>query len=84
MIAEPAGRPIPADEDAHLYEAEAAYLGAVSVRTLQSWRMRGAGPRYLKLGRSLRAPVRYTRRLLREYHERQIRCSTSDPGGEAA
>lgn len=33
-------------------EREAArYLGAVSVRTLQDWRMRGTGPSYTKLGR---------------------------------
>lgn len=33
-------------------EREAAdYLGAISVRTLQDWRMRGTGPRYSKLGK---------------------------------
>lgn len=35
-----------------LSEREAsAYLGPVSVRTLQDWRVRGTGPAYTKLGR---------------------------------
>lgn len=35
-----------------LSEREAsAYLGPVSVRTLQDWRVRGIGPAYTKLGR---------------------------------
>lgn len=29
----------------------ATYLGPVSVRTLQDWRVRGTGPAYTKLGR---------------------------------
>lgn len=33
-------------------EQEAAkYLGPVQVRTLQDWRIRGVGPRYIKLGK---------------------------------
>jgi hypothetical protein len=35
-----------------LSEREAsAYLGPVSARTLQDWRVRGTGPAYTKLGR---------------------------------
>lgn len=35
-----------------LSEREASsYLGPVSVRTLQDWRVRGIGPAYTKLGR---------------------------------
>ena len=75
---EPAGRPIPTDDDALLFEAEAAYLLGESVRTVQGRRIRGDGPAYIKLGQGLRSPVRYTRRLLRQYHERQIRRSTSE------
>jgi len=78
---EPAGRPIPADDDALLYEAEAAYLLGESVRTLQGRRIRGNGPRFVKLGAG--RSVRYTRRELRSYVERCMRRSTSDPG-EAA
>lgn len=29
----------------------AAYLGPVTVRTLQDWRLKGVGPAYTKLGR---------------------------------
>jgi hypothetical protein len=54
-------------------------LQAESVRTLQGRRIRGDGPRYIKIGRS----VRYTRRLLREFNERRTRRSTSDPGQAA-
>lgn len=35
-----------------LTEREAsAYLGPITVRTLQDWRVRGLGPAYTKLGR---------------------------------
>lgn len=35
-----------------LSEREAAsYLGPVSIRTLQDWRVRGIGPAYTKLGK---------------------------------
>ena len=37
-----------------LSEREAAeYLGPVSVRTLQDWRTKGAGPAYSRLGRRI-------------------------------
>lgn len=36
----------------HLSEQEAAaHLGVLSVRTLQDWRRKGAGPAYFRLGR---------------------------------
>jgi predicted DNA-binding transcriptional regulator AlpA len=31
----------------------------ISVGTLENWRMRGHGPKYLKLGGTHRSPVRY-------------------------
>jgi hypothetical protein len=37
----------------------ASYLG-VSPITLRSWRCRGIGPTFIKLGKASRAPVRYT------------------------
>lgn len=40
-----------------LNEGRTAELLGVSVRTLQNWRLRGGGPRYLKLGRSVRYRV---------------------------
>jgi hypothetical protein len=37
-----------------LCERQAAdYLGAVTIRTLQDWRMRRVGPPYVKLGRRI-------------------------------
>lgn len=38
-------------------ETEAARLLGVSIRTLQSWRWRRVGPRYTKLGGSVRYRV---------------------------
>jgi len=75
----PCGRPIPIDDDALLHESEAAYIYNVSVRTLQGWRIKGGGPRFIKLG-GPRGPVRYRRRELREHAERNMRRSTSDAG----
>ena len=76
---EPAGRPLPVDDDALLYEAEAAYLLGESVRTLQGHRISGDGPRFVKFGRA----VRYMRRELRHYAEERLRRSTSDRGQAA-
>ena len=50
-----------------------AYL-AVAVKTLQGWRWRGEGPRFLKLGRA----VRYRRAELEAFIEDGLRISTSD------
>ena len=46
------------DPDSLLKELEAADLLDLSVRTLQSWRMRRAGPPFVQVGRA----VRYRRR----------------------
>lgn len=54
-----------------LTEREAAPVLNVSVRTLQQWRLRGTGPAYCKLGRS----VRYMLQDLHDYLE-QGRVST--------
>ena len=77
--AEPAGRPIPSDPDALLFGAEAAYLAGLSVRTLESFRLRGNGPYFVKFSRA----VRYRRGDVLTWIERQVRRSTSDRG-EAA
>lgn len=42
-----------------LNEREAAALLSTSPRTLQGWRQRGEGPAFVKLGRGVRARVRY-------------------------
>lgn len=63
-----------------LTEAEAAERLALSVRTLQQWRVRGGGPPFLKLG----ASVRYDVEALESWVSGQARSSTSDPGPRAA
>jgi predicted DNA-binding transcriptional regulator AlpA len=46
------------DQDALLKEQEVADLLGLSVRTLQSWRIRLAGPPFVQVGRA----IRYRRR----------------------
>ena len=55
--------------------AAADFLG-VSARTLEGFRVRGGGPRFVKIGGS----VRYRIASLEEYLRDQERTSTSDPG----
>ena len=65
---------IAGDLDAALNENHAAeYLG-VSVRTLQAWRVRGGGPRYVKIGRA----VRYQRRELAAFQQSHTVSSTTE------
>lgn len=62
------------DLDAALNENVAAEFLGVSVRTLQAWRVRGGGPRYVKIGRA----VRYQRRELVAFQEVHTVNSTTD------
>jgi hypothetical protein len=73
----PAGRVIPQDPDALLYQAEAAYLTALSERTLEALRLRGGGPAFIGVGKR---GVRYRRGDLLAWIEQRRRRSTSDPG----
>lgn len=75
---EPAGRPIPQDPEAALFETEASHLAGPSVRTLQAFRLRGGGPVFFYAG--TRRAVRYRRRDVLDWIEQRIRRSTSDPG----
>ena len=50
-----------------------------SKRTLQAWRQRGGGPKFVRL--SARA-VKYRRVDLRAHAEARLVTSTSDPGSE--
>jgi hypothetical protein len=43
-----------------LSDSEAARQLAVSASTLRSWRCRGIGPSYVKMGHGKKSPVRYT------------------------
>jgi predicted DNA-binding transcriptional regulator AlpA len=67
---------IAADLDAALNENQAAEFLGVSVRTLQAWRVRGGGPRYVKSGRS----VRYQRRELVAFQQSHTVSSTTEAG----
>lgn len=60
-------------------EKEAALLLDFSVRTLQAWRVRGGGPRFVKV--SARC-VRYRQSDLDSWVEERLRRSTSDRGEE--
>jgi hypothetical protein len=42
------------DPDDLLNEVEASDILRISVRTLQSWRCKGIGPRFTRIGRSIR------------------------------
>jgi predicted DNA-binding transcriptional regulator AlpA len=54
----------------------AAYLN-MAVKTLQNWRWRGVGPRYVKIGDL----VRYRKADLDEFVLSNLRTSTSDVDG---
>ncbi len=58
-------------------EVEAEY--GINHRTLQAWRVRGGGPKFLKIGRS----VRYRRKDIAAWLDSQTKRSTSDPGQAA-
>ena len=58
-------------------ENEAACYLKMSPRTLQAWRQRGEGPRYFKVGRS----VRYDRAELDRWLAERTRANTA--GGAA-
>jgi excisionase family DNA binding protein len=60
-----------------LTEKQAARLLGFSERTLQAWRVRGGGPRFVKV--SARC-VRYRQDDLDEWVRMRLRTSTSDEG----
>ena len=53
-------------------EAQVSYLSGVKPGTLLSWRKRGEGPPWVRLG----LEVLYPKSTLREYLEQQARAST--------
>jgi len=63
----------------HTEKEEAERLN-LSVRTLQSWRYKGGGPPYLRLG----SVVRYDPVRVDAWLDQQVRTSTSDQGPDAA
>jgi hypothetical protein len=67
------------DPDVCCTELEAARLLGLSPRTLQSWRTRGTGPRFCKIGRA----VRYTRRALLKFQQENTVRSTTEADARA-
>jgi hypothetical protein len=63
--------------DRLLNEREAANVLGYTARALQNWRLRGGGPRFVRVSRR---SVRYRRRDLNAWAEQNLRESTSDPG----
>ncbi len=60
--------------DRLLTETDAAQFLGFSIRALQGWRVKGGGPRYVKIsGRA----VRYRRRDLIAWAEERLRSNTS-------
>jgi len=62
------------EADALLTEVQTADLLNISIRTLQAWRVRGGGPRFVRAGRA----IRYRRRDLLTWMEQNTAISTSD------
>ena len=58
-------------------EHEAARRLTVSVKTLQAWRVRGGGPRFVKVGRL----VRYTEAAIEEFIRLHTLSSTAELNG---
>lgn len=58
----------------HLNQAQLAARWGVSPRTLERWRWRGQGPRFLKLG----GRVAYRLSDIELFEQRRLRDSTSD------
>jgi excisionase family DNA binding protein len=61
-----------------LTERQAAQRLTVAVKTLQAWRVRGGGPKFVKLGRS----VRYTEQDLEEYVRAHTVAHTAAVNGQ--
>ena len=63
--------------DPLLTPAQTAQRLGVQMRTLEAWRLRGGGPKYIKVGRL----VRYRERDVAEWLASRERTSTSDQQG---
>ena len=63
------------DPDVFLNESRAAELISVNPRTLQQWRLRGTGPKFVRISSRC---VRYRYRDLMAWAEDRLRSSTSE------
>lgn len=57
-------------------QAEVAELLGVTERCIEGWRVRGGGPRYVRVGRL----IRYRHSDVSAWLDARTRASTSDPG----
>jgi hypothetical protein len=64
------------EADLFLTEARAAELLSINVRTLQQWRLRGTGPKFVRISSRC---IRYRHRDLLRWTEELLRSSTSEP-----
>jgi hypothetical protein len=64
---------IPTDPDALLSEVQAADVLNLSIRTLQAWRVRRAGPAFVRAGRA----IRYRRRDINAWVDANTVSSTT-------
>ena len=60
-----------------LRQAEVAKILNLSPRTLEAWRHRGGGPRYLRLTARV---IRYRRLDVNQFMEERVRTNTADRG----
>ncbi len=58
----------------HLDEKQLAERWSISVKTLQAWRLKGGGPRFIKLGRA----IRYRLEDIENFESENIQDSTSE------
>lgn len=56
-------------DETFLTTADLADRWGMAQQTLETWRMRGEGPPFVKLGKGTRAPVRYRLADVRDYEE---------------
>lgn len=61
-------------------ERVAADFLDLTPRTLQGWRQKGEGPKFVRLSNRC---VKYRRINLKQHADERLRSSTSDPGPEA-
>ncbi len=73
----------PSADDKLMTQKELAHLLSVSTKFLEKHRGTGWGIPFVKLGDGPKAPVRYRATAVREYLDRHVRDSTSDPGPDS-
>jgi hypothetical protein len=69
------GRSRDPEPDLFLSESRAAELLSVNARTLQNWRLKGTGPRFVRISSRC---IRYRYRDLMLWAEAMLRSSTSE------